>query len=37
LNDCMVIFIDRNLFKQVKDDAVISRFQSMKEHIVKLC
>jgi hypothetical protein len=37
LNDCMVTFIERDLLKQVKDEAVISRFQSMKEHIVKLC
>jgi hypothetical protein len=36
LNDCLVIFIEREFFKQVKDDVVIAHFQSMKECVVKL-
>lgn len=36
LNDCLVTLIEHEFFKQVKDEAVISRFQAMKELIVKL-
>lgn len=36
LNDCLVTFIEREFFKQVKGEAVISRFQAMMECIVKL-
>jgi hypothetical protein len=32
----VVTFIVREFFKQVKDDDVITRFQSMKERVVKL-
>ncbi|KAL6659901.1 hypothetical protein ACP70R_002023 [Stipagrostis hirtigluma subsp. patula] len=36
LNDCLITFIEREFFKQVNDDAVIARFQAMKERVVKL-
>jgi hypothetical protein len=37
LNDYMVIFIEQDLFKQVRVETVTSHFQSMKERVVKLC
>ena len=36
LNDCLVTFLEREFFMQVKDDDVISRFQGMKHRRVKL-
>jgi hypothetical protein len=32
----VVTFIEQEFFKQVRDDDVITRFQSMKERVVKL-
>ena len=36
LNDCLVTYIEREFFLQVSDDAVINRFQNMKERRIKL-
>jgi hypothetical protein len=36
LNDCLVTFIERDFFLQVKDDDIIKRFQEMKFHKVKI-
>jgi hypothetical protein len=36
MDDCLVTITEREIFKQVKDDAVIARFQSMKDRVVKL-
>jgi hypothetical protein len=36
LNDCLVTFIERDFFLQVKDDNIIKRFQEMKFHKVKI-
>ena len=35
LNDCLVTFIEREFFLQVKDKDIINRFQAMKNHKVK--
>lgn len=32
LNDCLVTFLEREFFVQVKDDDIISHFQAIKEH-----
>ena len=36
LNDCLVTFIEREFFLQVKDSDVIKRFQAMKKRKVEL-
>ncbi|XP_057247350.1 uncharacterized protein LOC104893473 [Beta vulgaris subsp. vulgaris] len=36
LNDCLVTYIERDLFLQVSDDDVIKRFQSMKDRRMHL-
>jgi hypothetical protein len=36
LNDCLVTFIERDFFLQVKDDDIIKRFQEMKFRKVKI-
>ena len=36
LNDCLVTFIEKEFFLQVKDDDVISRFQAMTNRMVVL-
>ena len=36
LNDCLVTFIEREFFFEVKDDVVISRFQAMTKRMVEL-
>jgi hypothetical protein len=36
LNDCLVTFIERDFFLQVKADDIIKRFQEMKFHKVKI-
>ena len=36
LNDCLVAFIEKEFFLQVKDDVVISRFQAMDDRMVVL-
>jgi hypothetical protein len=34
LNGCLVIFIERQFFLQVKNEDIISQFQSLKDHKV---
>ena len=36
LNDCLVTFIEREFFLQVKDSDIIKRFQAMKDRRVKM-
>ncbi|XP_062208934.1 uncharacterized protein LOC133910615 [Phragmites australis] len=36
MNDCLVIFIERDFFLQVEDDAIIAAFQKMKNRKVEL-
>jgi hypothetical protein len=36
LNDCLVTFIERDFFLQVKDDDIIKRFQEIKFRKVKI-
>jgi hypothetical protein len=36
LNDCLVTYIEKELFLQVKNDVVISRFQAMTDLMVIL-
>ena len=36
LNDCLVTFLEREFFMQVKDDEIISRFQGMKRRRVNI-
>ena len=36
LNDCLVTFLERDLFVQVTNDDIISRFQAMATRKVKL-
>ena len=36
LNDCLVTFIEREFFFEVKDDVVISCFQAMTKRMVEL-
>ena len=36
LNDCLVTFIEREFFFEVKDDVVISPFQAMTKRMVEL-
>lgn len=36
LNDCLVTFIEREFFHQVKDVDIIKRFQTMKKRKVEL-
>jgi hypothetical protein len=36
LNDCLVTFIEREFFLQVKDKDIINRFQSMKNRKIKV-
>ena len=35
LNDCLVTFIERGFFLQVKDTDIIKRFQAMKERKIR--
>ena len=35
LNDCLVTFIEREFFLQVKDKDIINRFQTMKNRRIK--
>ena len=36
LNDCLVTFVEKEFFLQVKDEVVISRFQAMTDRMVVL-
>jgi hypothetical protein len=36
LNDCLVTYIEKEFFLQVKDDVVISRFQAMADRMIVL-
>jgi hypothetical protein len=36
LNDCLVTFIEREFFLQVKDHDIISRYQAMRDRRVKI-
>jgi hypothetical protein len=36
LNDCLVTFIEREFFLQVKDNDIINRYQSMSDRKVKM-
>jgi hypothetical protein len=36
LNDCLVTFIEREFFLQVKDNDIINRYQSMNDRKVKM-
>jgi hypothetical protein len=36
LNGCLVTFIEREFFLEVKDEDIIAQFQSMKDRKVRL-
>jgi hypothetical protein len=36
LNGCLVTFIEREFFLQVKDEDIITQFQNMKDQKVRL-
>jgi len=36
LNDCLVTFIEREFFLQVKDHDIINRYQAMRDRRVKI-
>jgi hypothetical protein len=36
LNGCLVTFIERQFFLQVKDEDILTQFQSLKDHKVVL-
>lgn len=36
LNDCLVTFIERQFFLQVKDNDIINRYQAMRDRKVKI-